>query len=73
MWKQIDHLCFLSKNFYNYANYLVRQSFIAFEQKYLSFNQVYHLVKQQPDYQALPRKLKGTRQPTSSEGLITKL
>ncbi len=56
MWKQIDHLCFLSKNLYNYANYLVRQSFI-FEQKYLGFNQVYHLVKEQPDYQALPRKV----------------
>ncbi|MDJ0799897.1 MAG: transposase [Calothrix sp. MO_167.B12] len=56
MWKQIDNLCFLSKNLYNYANYLVRQSFI-FEKKYLSFNQVYHLVKEQPDYQALPRKV----------------
>jgi putative transposase len=56
MWKQIDNLCFLSKNLYNYANYLVRQSFI-FEKKYLSFNQVYHLVKGQPDYQALPRKV----------------
>ena len=56
MWKQIDNLCFLSKNLYNYANYKVRQSFI-FEKKYLGFNQVYHLVKEQPDYQALPRKV----------------
>ena len=56
LWKQIDHLCFLSKNLYNYANYLVRQSFI-FEKVYLGFNQVYHLVKDQPDYQALPRKV----------------
>ncbi len=56
LWKQLDYLCFLYKNLYNYANYLVRQSFI-FEQVYLGFNQVYHLVKDQPDYQALPRKV----------------
>ncbi len=56
LWKQIDNLCFLSKNLYNYANYLIRQSFI-FEKVYLGFNQVYHLVKDQPDYQALPRKV----------------
>ena len=55
-WKQIDNLCFLSKNLYNYANYLIRQSFI-FDKVYLGFNQVYHLVKDQPDYQALPRKV----------------
>ncbi len=55
-WKQIDNLCFLSKNLYNYANYLIRQSFI-FNNVYLGFNQVYHLVKDQPDYQALPRKV----------------
>ena len=28
IWQQIDELCFLSKNLYNYANYKVRQSFI---------------------------------------------
>ena len=55
-WKQIDNLCFLSKNLYNYANYLIRQSFI-FDKVYLGFNQVYHLVKEHPDYQALPRKV----------------
>ena len=56
IWQQIDKLCFLSKNLYNYANYVIRQSFI-FEQIYLGFNQVYHKVKNQPDYQALPRKV----------------
>ncbi|MEM7593028.1 MAG: transposase [Cyanobacteria bacterium P01_A01_bin.83] len=55
-WKQIDSLCFLSKNLYNYANYLIRQSFI-FDKVYLGFHQIYHLVKEQPDYQALPRKV----------------
>ena len=56
IWKQIDELCFLSKNLYNYANYLVRQSFI-FEKVYLGYNKIYHLVKDKPDYQALPRKV----------------
>lgn len=56
LWKQIDKLCFLSKNLYNYANYLVRQSFI-FEQVYLGYNQLYHLVKDSEDYKALPRKV----------------
>ena len=56
IWKQIDELCFLSKNLYNYANYKVRQSFI-FEKVYLGYNKIYHLVKDKPDYQALPRKV----------------
>ena len=56
LWKQIDELCFLSKNLYNYANYLVRQSFI-FEKVYLGYNKIYHLVKDKSDYQALPRKV----------------
>ncbi len=55
-WQQIDELCFLSKNLYNYANYIVRQSFI-FDQIYLGYNQLYHLVKGTPDYQALPAKV----------------
>ena len=25
--KEVDELCFLSKNLYNYANYCIRQSF----------------------------------------------
>ena len=56
IWRQIDELCFLSKNLYNYANYLIRQSFI-FDKVYLGYNKIYHLVKNQPDYQALPAKV----------------
>jgi putative transposase len=56
LWKQIDQLCFLSKNLYNYANYLVRQSFI-FQHVYIGYNQLYHLVKDGEDYKALPRKV----------------
>ncbi|MEM7590584.1 MAG: transposase [Cyanobacteria bacterium P01_A01_bin.83] len=56
VWKDIDQLCFLSKNIYNFANYKVRQSFI-FEKVYLGYNKIYHLVKNSPDYQALPTKV----------------
>ena len=55
-WKQIDILCFLSKNLYNYCNYQIRQSFIL-ERVYLNYNKLYHLVKTSPDYQALPAKV----------------
>ncbi|MGK7951213.1 MAG: RNA-guided endonuclease InsQ/TnpB family protein [Xenococcaceae cyanobacterium] len=56
IWQQIDNLCFLSKNLYNHANYLIRQSFIL-EKVYLGFNQIYHQVKNTTDYKALPRKV----------------
>ena len=56
IWKQIDKLCFLSKNLYNYANYLIRQTFI-FDKLYIGYNRLYHLVKDTLDYQALPRKV----------------
>lgn len=55
-YSQMDKLCFLSKNLYNYANYLIRQSFI-FQKTYLNYNQIYHQVKKSPDYQALPSKV----------------
>lgn len=56
IWKQIDNLCFLSKNLYNFANYQVRQSFI-FDKTYLNYNQLYHKVKTSADYKALPAKV----------------
>ena len=56
IWKQIDNLCFLSKNLYNLANYQIRQSFI-FEKIYLGYNQLYHQVKTSVDYKALPAKV----------------
>jgi putative transposase len=56
LWRQIDQLSFLSKNLYNYANYLVRQAFI-WQKTYLNYHQIYHQVKQSADYQALPRKV----------------
>lgn len=55
-YQEVDDLTWRSKNLYNYANYLVRQSFI-FEGKYLNNVAVFHLVKQHESYAALPRKV----------------
>ncbi|BAY61693.1 hypothetical protein NIES22_17600 [Calothrix brevissima NIES-22] len=55
-YKEIDDLAWRSKNLYNYANYLVRQSFI-FEDKYLNNAAIFHLVKHHESYSALPRKV----------------
>ncbi|WP_413171362.1 RNA-guided endonuclease InsQ/TnpB family protein [Anabaena azotica] len=55
-YQQIDELCWRSKNLYNYANYLVRQSFIL-EGSYLDNTKIYHQVKQHESYKALPSKV----------------
>ncbi len=54
--KEIDNLCFKTKNLYNYANYLIRQSFI-FSRKYLSYNVIQKLCQGTIDYKALPAKV----------------
>ncbi|MGD1712207.1 hypothetical protein [Dapis sp. BLCC M172] len=50
---EIDRLCFLSKNLYNYSNYLVRTSWI-FEKKNLSYYDLQKTLSTQADYQAMP-------------------
>jgi putative transposase len=52
----IDAAAFASKNLYNAANYLVRQSYIR-EGVYLRFAAVYHRIKGHEAYRALPRKV----------------
>ena len=52
----IDSAAFAAKNLYNAALYLVRQTFI-FEHRYLNYAQVYHRIKSQEAYCALPRKV----------------
>jgi putative transposase len=52
----IDAAAFASKNLYNAANYLVRQSFIH-EGIYLNSAAIFHLIKQHEAYCALPRKV----------------
>jgi putative transposase len=52
----IDAAAFASKNLWNAADYLVRQSFIH-EQVYLDNVKVFHLIKYHEAYRALPRKV----------------
>jgi putative transposase len=47
--KQIDQAAFASKNLYNAANYLVRQTFI-FQGFYLDNVQVFHQIKSHEAY-----------------------
>jgi putative transposase len=54
--QRIDETAFASKNLWNAANYLVRQSFI-FEGTYLNTVAVFHQIKSHEAYQALPRKV----------------
>jgi IS605 OrfB family transposase len=55
-YKQIDELCFLSKNLFNYANYIIRQSYIK-ERKYLAYSALQKLCQGTADYVALPAKV----------------
>lgn len=54
--RQIDAVAFASKNLWNAANYLVRQSFIH-EGQYLKNAAISHVIKDHEAYQALPRKV----------------
>ena len=55
-YEAIDRAAFASKNLYNAANYLVRQAFI-FQGTYLSYVEIFYLLKGHEAYQALPRKV----------------
>jgi len=54
-YKEIDKLCFLSKNLYNKANYIVRQEFIT-NRKWLQYYDINKLLKESNDidYRSLP-------------------
>lgn len=52
----IDDAAFRSKNLYNAANYLVRQSFIH-HKIFLNYATIFHQIKTHEAYQALPRKV----------------
>jgi putative transposase len=55
-YEKIEQTAFASKNLWNAANYVVRQSFIH-EGIYLDNVKVFHQVKSHEAYQALPRKV----------------
>ena len=44
LWKTCDELCFKSKNLYNYANYIMRQSFIN-KQGIIKYNDLWKQLK----------------------------
>ncbi|MFB8793881.1 MAG: transposase [Microcoleus sp.] len=52
----IDGLAFQSKNLYNAANYVIRQSFV-YGWGYLNYNKMAQLMKSHPAYKALPAKV----------------
>ena len=53
---QIDKLAFKSKNLYNAANYVIRQSFI-YGWGYVNYNEMNRLMKSHEAYKALPAKV----------------
>src|SRR5258707_15481579 len=55
-YEKIDQAAFASKNLWNAANYVVRQSFIH-EGIYLDHVKVFQQIKSHEAYQALPRKV----------------
>lgn len=56
--KEIDELCFLSKNLYNYANYCIRQSFCKTSKIPNEYELTSKLCKRnQKDYKALPSQV----------------
>ena len=56
LYKRLDNLCFLSKNLFNYANYLIRQKFII-SGEYLDYYKIQKLCQGKTDYLALPAKV----------------
>jgi putative transposase len=57
-YKEIDKICFLSKNLYNRANYIIRQEFIK-NKKWIRYNDLQKQLQNSKDvdYEALPRKV----------------
>ncbi|WP_414621960.1 RNA-guided endonuclease InsQ/TnpB family protein [Calothrix sp. CCY 0018] len=54
--KEIDGACFASKNLFNCAVYICRQSYFK-GKKIPTFNELYHLLKLTDDYKSLPAKI----------------
>ena len=55
-YEEIDAASFAAKNLYNLGNDTLRQSFFD-GGGFLSYNQLYHLLKEEEAYRALPRKV----------------
>jgi putative transposase len=58
VYNQIDEMCFASKNLYNTATYIMRQSFFAWGKSNVpQYNSLYHMMKDLDLYKALPAKV----------------
>ncbi|MBR8837528.1 MAG: transposase [Stigonema ocellatum SAG 48.90 = DSM 106950] len=56
--KQIDEMCFASKNLYNSANFNMRQAFFYGGQSQVpKYESLYHIMKDSEQYKALPAKI----------------
>jgi IS605 OrfB family transposase len=53
---EIDELAFKSKNLYNAANYVIRQSFV-YGWSYINYNEMNRLMKSHQAYKAMPAKV----------------
>ena len=54
-WKEIDYICFQSKNLYNCCNYYIRQKF--FNDERVNESELYYYAKELPEYKFQPRKV----------------
>ena len=58
VYKQIDEMCFASKNLYNSTNYIVRQAFFSWGQSAVPrYESLYHIMKDSEQYKQLPAKI----------------
>ncbi|RUT00556.1 transposase [Dulcicalothrix desertica PCC 7102] len=58
VFSQVDEMCFASKNLYNKATFIMRQSFLAWGQSNVpQYNSLYHMMKDFEEYKALPAKV----------------
>ncbi len=58
IYKQIDEMCFASKNLYNSANFIVRQTFFFGGQNQVPrYESLYHIMKDSEQYKTLPAKI----------------
>ncbi|BAZ08288.1 transposase [Calothrix sp. NIES-4071] len=58
VYKQIDEMCFASKNLYNAATYIMRQAFFSWGQSSVpQYNRLYQIMKDSSEYKALPAKV----------------
>jgi hypothetical protein len=52
--KELFNICFLSKNLWNAANYIVRQEYFGSDRLIATRSEVFDLMKGTPEYKALP-------------------